>query len=241
MTSMTWEAAQHPRATDGTFSEKRGTAPEVSLSPPTPSAQNVEPEDTIEELFGRVMWRSDGSFVGNFEDRAYAVLATLGAVHVVDDEGRTLHEDEPMHQAVRISLGRFDNELPVPPAPVRLDRADGRVTQLGALYDGWERADVVATRVENRISEAVAAGDLPPFEYEVRTENVGAPNQKVELRIAAPAEQLHGPDGNWTQAASVAYHSASHIVDAWNRRTEGGWAEPERTYNGVIHIYTSVG
>lgn len=236
---MTWDALQHPRATDGTFSEKQGSSPEVSLSPPSLAAPGVEPEDTIEELFGRVMWRSDGSFVGTFDDRSYAVLATPTGVHVVDEEGRHLSEDEEMHQAVRISLGRFDNERSVPPAPVRLERPDGRVTQLGALYDGWERADVVAQRVENRISEAVAAGDLPPFNYEVRTENVGTPSQKVELRIAAPAEQLHSENGEWTYAASVAYHSASNIVDAWNRRTEGGWAEPERTYNGVVRIYSS--
>lgn len=233
-----FDPSQHPRATDGRFAEKAGSSPEVSLLPPAPSAIGVNPEDTVEELLGRVMWRSDGSFVGSFDDRAYAVKATPDGVYVVDEDGRQLSPDEPMHQAICISLGRFDNDRSVPPAPVRLDRADGRVTQLGALYDGWERADVVGQRVTNRVKEAVAMGELPPFEYSVRTSNAGTPQQKVEVFIEAPAGALHTPDGQWTREASIAYHGAMNIAEAWNMKTGGGWAQKEQSYETSVRIFS---
>lgn len=234
---MTWDALQHPRATDGTFSEKTGAAPEVSLSLPAPPTPNIEPEDTLDELFNQIVWRPDGTFVGTLDDRAYAVRVNPDGVYVVDESGRLLDTDEPMHQAVSISVGRFDNEKPVPPAPVRLEMANGDATELGALYDGWQRADVVAGRVQNRIEEAVASGDLPPFEYEVRSENAGKANQRVELRILASEEQLHSGD-EWTLEASVAYHGASHILDAWNRKAEGGLTEPGRMYHSAVYIHS---
>jgi hypothetical protein len=235
----TWDSFNQPRATDGRFAEKHGSTPEISLLPPAPSAANVAPEDTIDELFGRVMWRSDGSFVGTFDDRAYAVRAAPEAVYVVDEEGSQLSPNDPMHQAVCIALGRFSNDRPVPPPPVRLDRADGRVTQVGALYDGWERADVVGQRVTNRVKEAVSNGEMPPFEYSVRTANVGTPQQSVEVFIEAPNGALHTPDGQWTRDASLAYHGALNIAEAWNRKTEGGWAPPERTYTTNVRLYTT--
>ncbi len=239
MSSTPWVSQQHPRATDGRFTDKVGTTPEVSLLPPAPSASGVTPEDTVEELLGRVMWRSDGSFVGEFDDKPYAVKVVQEGIYVVDEDGRQLSPSEPMHQAIRISLGWFNNDRPVPPAPVRLERADGRVTHLGALYDGWERADVVGQRVSNRIKEAVAEGEMPPFEYRVRAANVGNPHQSVEVAIEAPEAALRTPDGQWTREASLAYHGAMNIAEAWNRRTDGGWAAPEKVYSANVRFYTS--
>lgn len=206
--------------------------------PPAPSEPGVNPQDTVEELLGRVMWRNDGSFVGSSDDRAYAVKATPDGVFVVDEDSNRLSPEDPMHRAICISLGRFNNDSPVPPAPVRLERSNGQVTQLGALYDGWERADVVAQRVTNRMKEAVSTGDLPPFEYSVRTSNAGTPQQKVEVFIEAPSGSLHSPDGEWTREASVAYHGAMNIAEAWNKKTEGGWAQREQTYDVSVRLFT---
>lgn len=238
MTSTSWESIQHPRATDGRFTEKAGAPPEVALLPPAPSGQDADSKSAVEELLGRVMWRSDGSFVGSFDGRSYAVKDAPERVYVVDEDGYPLSPSEPLYQAICISLGHSNNDRPIPPAPVHLNHADGRVTQLGALYDGWERADIVGQRVMNRVKEAVATGDMPDFKYAVRTSDVGTPRQRVEVSIEAPAEALHTSDGGWTREASIAYHGALNIVEAWNMKTDGGWAQKEQTYETGIRLFS---
>lgn len=235
MTNLMWDESKVNREASGQFGEKSGLPSAISLPPVPLARQDSYTEDTIDELFAQVEWNTDGSFVGQYGGRPYRVKPSPAGVEVLDGDGLPVAPSHPVRQVAKIAVGRFEDESPMPPVPVETTYGEEK-TYIGGLYGGWERADVVAHRVSNRIDEAVQAGYLPPFEYAVVPTGVGTENQRVSVLIQADDEELM-QDGQWTQAASHAYHGAARIVDAWNYRSKSGpWAPQFQTYGSDVRI-----
>lgn len=235
MTNLIWDESKVNREASGQFGEKNGLPSGVSLAPAPPSRQDSYTEDTIDELFTQVAWHTDGSFDANFGGESYHVKPSPSGVTVTDTRNNVLSASHPVQRVAEISIGRFGDENPLPPVPVETRYGDEE-TYVGGLYGGWERADVIASRVSNRIEEAVQAGHLPPFEYNVVPTGIGSESQNVNVFISAEEGELM-QDGQWTNAASHAYHGALRIVDAWNMRSKAGpWAPQFQTYGSNVRI-----
>lgn len=235
MTNLIWDESKVNREASGQFGEKSGLPSGVSLAPAPPSRQDSYTEDTIDELFSQVEWRTDGSFNAQFGGESYDVLALPDRVQVTDSDGYLVDPNNPVQRVANIATGHFYDDQPLPPAPVEVSH-NGTETSVGGLYGGWERADVIASRASNRIEEAVQAGHLPPFDYSVVPIGVGTDSQSVNVFINAEESELT-KDGQWTEAASHAYHGALRIVDAWNLRSKSGpWAPQFQTYGSNVRI-----
>lgn len=227
MTNPTWDEAKVNRADTGRFSEKAGLPSGITLSSPPPSREESYAEDTIDELFTQVEWHTDGSFTAQFDGETYDVLPRPDGVQVSDSEGYLVDQNNPVQQVANIAIGRFNDENPLPPAPVEVSK-DGNETFIGGLYGGWERADVIANRVTNRLEEAVQAGELPRYHYQVVPTGVGTVNQHVNVFIQT------GEDG-WSDELEKAHDGALRIVDAWNLRQKAGlWAPKQQTYGSAV-------
>jgi len=228
---MTFDESNVNRQTDGQFGNKLGAAPEVAL---LEQEYGPAPGGNLDTVFDGVVWNEDGSFFGGFGGTRYGVQVTPDRPYVYDGD-TLLAEDHPAHRAARIAIGDQENDSPVPPAPVVVVH-NGKTTELGALYNGWDRSDVIAARVTRRIAEAKAAGQLPDFEYTV-THTASGADQGVSLSIHAPEESdLVELDGSWTPAASAAYHHAGTILGAWNKKTTEPWADEVSIYRTKVDM-----
>lgn len=235
MTNLAWDESKVNRSDSGRFGQKTGSEAAISLLPAPPSRQDSYTEDTIDELFSQVEWHNDGTFDAEFGGRFYTVRPRPSGVEVLDSQQNPVAPSHPVRQVANIAVGRFHDENPLPPTPVETTYGDEK-TYVGGLYGGWERADVIAGRASNRIEEAVQAGYLPPFQYDVVPTGVGTENQHVNVIIQADDADLM-KDGQWTEAASHAYHGAARIVNAWNYRSKSGpWAPQFQTYGSDVRI-----